>query len=136
MSQYYQVGDQVLWNPGQRTSLLYIAMAEMLAEQVKVPTGITYDFRDQYFLDVPRYVDFVDAVFRWATVTENPVFRAMVDGFLAASLVVVDRAGTAIPSIGDGPEAGEGRRVERKEIPVVVDWFAMRDQFSFRMVGD
>ncbi|MGP3921281.1 DUF6086 family protein [Nonomuraea sp. 10N515B] len=40
MSQYFQVGDQVLWNPSNGVAGLFMRSAEALAPETGLPTGL------------------------------------------------------------------------------------------------
>ncbi|MGW0810428.1 DUF6086 family protein [Nonomuraea sp. NPDC002799] len=40
MSQYFRVGDQVLWNPSTRVAGLFLRSAEALAPETGLPTGL------------------------------------------------------------------------------------------------
>ncbi|WP_406674055.1 DUF6086 family protein [Nonomuraea sp. N2-4H] len=40
VSQYYRVGDDVLWNPSNGVSALFLRTAEALAPETGLPTGL------------------------------------------------------------------------------------------------
>ncbi|GAB2947814.1 DUF6086 family protein [Nonomuraea sp. NPDC052634] len=40
MSRYYRVGDDVLWNPSNGVSALFLRTAEALAPETGLPTGL------------------------------------------------------------------------------------------------
>ncbi|MGC1209965.1 MAG: DUF6086 family protein [Micromonospora sp.] len=99
MSQYFQAGDLVLWNPSNRVAELFVRTSEALAELVDVPTGIGPMRADDYEIDLDVFVGFVDALVAQYLSSSHAILRSLLEGFTATALVMVDRAGRNVPSL-------------------------------------
>ncbi|MGY0002301.1 DUF6086 family protein [Micromonospora sp. I033] len=99
MSQYFQVGDLVLWNPSNRVAELFVRTSEAVAELVDVPTGIGPMRADDYAIDLDVFVGFVDALVAQYLSSSHVILRSLLEGFTATALVMVDRAGRNVPSL-------------------------------------
>ncbi|WP_433651601.1 DUF6086 family protein [Micromonospora zamorensis] len=99
MSQYFQVGDLVLWNPSNRVAALFVRTSEAVAALVEVPTGIGPMRADEYDIDLDAFVGFVDALVVQYMSSSHAILRSLLEGFIATALVLVDRAGRDVPSL-------------------------------------
>ncbi|MBQ1023997.1 DUF6086 family protein [Micromonospora sp. C95] len=99
MSQYFQVGDLVLWNPSNRVAELFVRTSEAVAVLVGVPTGIGPVRADDYEIDLDVFVGFVDALVAQYMSSSHAILRSLLEGFIATALVLVDRAGRDAPSL-------------------------------------
>ncbi|GAB3337742.1 DUF6086 family protein [Micromonospora halotolerans] len=99
MSQYFQAGDLVLWNPSNRVAEWFACTSEALAELVDVPTGIGPMRADDYEIDLDVFVSFVDALVAQYLSSSHAILRSLLEGFTATALVMVDRAGRNVPSL-------------------------------------
>ena len=98
MSQYFRAGDVVL-NPSNRVAELFVRSSEAVAPLVATPTGIGAMHADDYDVDLDVFVGFVDALTAQYLSSSHPILRSLLEGFLATALVLVDRAGRAVPSL-------------------------------------
>jgi hypothetical protein len=99
VSQYFRVGDVVLWNPSNRVAELFVRTSEAVAPLVAAPTGIGAMQADDYEVDLDVFVGFVDALTKQYLSSSHPILRSLLGGFLATTLVLVDRAGRTVPSL-------------------------------------
>ncbi|MET7807041.1 DUF6086 family protein [Micromonospora chersina] len=99
MSQYFQAGDLVLWNPSNRVAELFVRTGNALAELVDRPTGIGPMQADEYDIDLDAFADFVDALVAQYLSSSHTILRSLLEGFTATALVLVDRAGRSVPSL-------------------------------------
>ena len=99
MSQYFQVGDLILWNPSNRVAELFVRTSEAVAPLVAAPTGIDAMHADEYEVDLDAFVGFIDALVKQYVSSSHAILRSLLEGFLATSLVLVDRAGRSVPSL-------------------------------------
>ncbi|MCW3820710.1 DUF6086 family protein [Micromonospora sp. DR5-3] len=99
MSQYFQVGDLVLWNPSNRVAELFVRTSEAVAPLVATPSGIGAMDADEYEVDLDVFVGFVDALVKQYLSSSHAILRSLLEGFLATALVLVDRAGSTVPSL-------------------------------------
>ncbi|MEU4667587.1 DUF6086 family protein [Amycolatopsis sp. NPDC023774] len=103
MSQYFDLGDKTLWNPSNGVGLLFVRSAEAVAPIVELPTGISPKAADEWAIDPPVFTAFVDALADRYQRSTHLILRSMVEGFLATAMVLLDRAGAEIPSLGREP---------------------------------
>ncbi|AEV82323.1 hypothetical protein ACWT_1305 [Actinoplanes sp. SE50] len=99
MSQYFEVGDLVLWNPSNGVARLYARTGEAVAPLVELPTGIGPMIADEYEIDLDVFVAFVDALTGYYLGAQHPILRSLMEGFLATSIVMVQRAGRELPAL-------------------------------------
>jgi Family of unknown function (DUF6086) len=99
VSQYFRVGDLVLWNPSNRVAELFVRTSEAVAPLVARPSGIGAIYADEYEVDLDLFVGFVDALVKQYLSSSHAILRSLLEGFLATALVLVYRAGREVPSL-------------------------------------
>ncbi|AQZ68538.1 unnamed protein product [[Actinomadura] parvosata subsp. kistnae] len=92
MSQYYQVGEHVLWNPSNGVSALFLRTAQALAPETGLPTGLGPMENDECQVDLPVFTAFVGALVDRYERSNHPILHALMEGFIATALVLVQRA--------------------------------------------
>ncbi|MEQ4714753.1 DUF6086 family protein [Nonomuraea sp. B19D2] len=97
MSQYFQVGDQVLWNPSNGVAGLFMRSAEALAPETGLPTGLGPMESDECEVDLATFAAFVSALIRRYERSNHPILRSLMEGFIATALVLVERGGAELP---------------------------------------
>ncbi|MFI7600651.1 DUF6086 family protein [Actinoplanes sp. NPDC049681] len=103
MSQYFQVGDVVLWNPATRVAQLFLRSSEAIAPLVDLPTGISLVMGDEYDIDLDTFTVFVDALVHRYLSSSHPILRSLLEGFTATAIVLVERAGRSVPALTETP---------------------------------
>ncbi|MGP4094263.1 DUF6086 family protein [Nonomuraea sp. KM90] len=106
MSQYFRIGDQVLWNPSNGVARLFMRSAEALAPETGLPTGLGPMESDECEIDLTAFTAFVGALIDRYERTNHPILHSLMDGFIATALVLVERAGAELPP----PGADDGSR--------------------------
>ncbi|GAA2216080.1 DUF6086 family protein [Nonomuraea monospora] len=96
MSQYYQVGEQVLWNPSNGVSALFLRSADALAPETGLPTGLSPMENDECQIDLEVFTAFVSALVERYERTNHPILHALMEGFIATALVLVQRGGAEL----------------------------------------
>ncbi|MGW0194113.1 DUF6086 family protein [Nonomuraea sp. NPDC003201] len=140
MSQYFQVGDQVLWNPSNGVAGLFMRSAEALAPETGLPTGLGPMVSDECEVDLAAFAAFVSALIERYERSNHPILHSLMEGFIATALVLVERGGAKlpVPRANDGgwrdvqvsehsvwPPGGQVRDVER--------WAALSGQHARAM---
>ncbi|MEU0558176.1 DUF6086 family protein [Dactylosporangium sp. NPDC006015] len=111
MSQYFQVGDLVLWNPASTVAKLFARMTEAMVPVAGCPSGVGPDLgRDEYEVDPDAFAAFVDALTARYLATNHPILTAMLEGYLPAALVMVRRSGRDVPALAR-PVARDNRDI-------------------------
>jgi Family of unknown function (DUF6086) len=103
MSQYFQVGTSVLWNPSTGVARLFARQVEAVAPAVDLPTGLGSEAADEYEIDLARFGTFIDALVRRYGTSTHPVLRALIENITAVGIVLVERAGGTVPALTDPP---------------------------------
>lgn len=106
MSQYYDMGDETLWNPSNGASRLFITQVGVYQAELDLPSGIGPMQADECQIDPIVFKDFVDALLAWHRRTSHAVIAALSEGFLVTVLVLAERAGIEVnwqpaDSVGD-----------------------------------
>jgi hypothetical protein len=96
VSQNFQTGDLVLWNPSHRVAELFVRSGQAIASLIDRPTGIGEKRADEYEIDLDLFVGFVDALVEQYLSSSHPILRSLTEGFLAVALVMVERAGRTV----------------------------------------
>ncbi|MBO2461346.1 DUF6086 family protein [Actinomadura violacea] len=104
MSQYFQAGEDVLWNPATAVARLFTDTAEALARLVERPSGLGPMVADECRIDVPAFAAFVDALVRRYARSNHDVLKALMEGFTGTALVLVERAGAVVPALAEMPD--------------------------------
>jgi hypothetical protein len=111
VSQYFRVGDLVLWNPSTAVAQLFARMTEAMVPVAGCPSGVGPDSgQDEYEIDPEAFAAFVDALTVRYLSTSHPVLTAMLAGYLPAAMVLVERSGRAVPALGQ-PIARDNRNL-------------------------
>ncbi|MFE0173288.1 DUF6086 family protein [Streptomyces sp. NPDC059002] len=96
MSQYYDMGDQTLWNPSNGVSRLFSGQVALYEAELALPSGIGPMEADECQIDPTVFKGFVDALLAWHRRTSHAVVIALSEGFVATVLVLAERAGIAV----------------------------------------
>ncbi|MEU8119033.1 DUF6086 family protein [Spirillospora sp. NPDC049024] len=107
MSQYFQNGDDVLWNPATRVAGLFLDTAAAHARMLGVPSGLGPMEADECQVDVPVFAAFTDALVRYYARSSHRILRSLMEGFVATALAVAENAGGPVPAateLADDPD--------------------------------
>jgi hypothetical protein len=96
VSQYYEVGGVTLWNPSNGASSLFLLQVALFEEEVGLPSGIGPMEADEAQVSPASFGAFVSALLAWRARTDHAVVQALSDGFIAACLVLIERAGVEV----------------------------------------
>lgn len=106
MSQYFDVGDETLWNPSNGAARLFLRHVRLYEEELGVPSGFGPMENDECEIDPAVFGAYVDALLDLHDRTRHAVIDALSEGFVATVLVLAERAGVGVrrPAAADGPE--------------------------------
>ncbi|MFD8411030.1 DUF6086 family protein [Streptomyces sp. NPDC059650] len=133
MSQYYDVGDQTLWNPSNGASRLFMSQVRVYQAELGLPSGIGPMRGDECQIDPLVFKAFVDALLAWHRRTSHAVMAALSEGFVATVLVLAERAGIEVKWQPAGfAEVGDLKDVQVPTAPDSSDgaWAAALQQKS------
>lgn len=108
MSQYFDLGEETLWNPSNGASRLFQRQVALFEEELALPSGIAPMEMDECQIDPVVFGTFVDALLARHRRTSHAIIIALSEGFTATALVLAERAGitidwTGIGTAPDGP---------------------------------
>ncbi|MEU6108672.1 DUF6086 family protein [Streptomyces albidoflavus] len=117
MSQYYDVGDETLWNPSIGASRLFLAQVRLHEDELGMASGLGPMDMDECKIEVGAFREYTEALVARHLRTGHRVILALSEGFVATVLVLARRAGIepdalraeapTPPDQGDGGAARE-----------------------------
>ncbi|MFJ8233533.1 DUF6086 family protein [Streptomyces sp. NPDC094448] len=124
MSQYFNMGDETVWNPSNGVSQLFMSQVDVFCGILGVPSGISPMHSDECEIDPRDFKVFVDALLNWNRRTKNVVATALSEGFVITALALAERAGIEVnrPSIEAVPDDAS----QPVRVYVVVEGFGQR----------
>ncbi|MEU2539563.1 DUF6086 family protein [Streptomyces iakyrus] len=96
MSQYFDLGEETLWNPSNGASRLFQRQVEVFESELGLPSGIGPMVNDECQIDPVVFETFVDALVAQHGRTSHAIMLALSEGFTATVLVLAERAGITI----------------------------------------
>lgn len=93
MSQFYDLGDETLWNPSNGASRLFLRQVRLFEEELELPSGLGPMEMDECAIDPVAFAAFVEALLDRHRRTGHAVVLALSEGFTATVLVLAERAG-------------------------------------------
>ncbi|MEU5888087.1 DUF6086 family protein [Streptomyces sp. NPDC047461] len=106
MSQYFDVGDETLWNPSNGAARLFLRHVRLYEQELGVASGFGPMENDECKIDPAVFGAFVDALLERHDRTRHAVVDALSEGFVATVLVLAERARVEVrrPAGGSGLE--------------------------------
>ncbi|ROP46278.1 hypothetical protein EDD94_5933 [Streptomyces sp. PanSC9] len=131
MSQYFDIGDETLWNPSDGAAQLFLRQVAVFEAELGLPSGLGRMENDECQVDPVAFGVFTNSLLARHRRTGHSVLLALSEGFVATVLVLAGRAGVPVDWAGleavpdgplgtsrsrhvrgcpDRPRAGRGRR--------------------------
>ncbi|MGW7363705.1 DUF6086 family protein [Streptomyces sp. NPDC054841] len=110
MSQYFDMGDETLWNPSNGASRLFLRHVAVFEEELGLPSGIGPMVADECQVDPAAFEIFVNALLAEHRRTRHRVMLALSDGFVATMVVLAERARVNVRWTPPDTAPGEGLR--------------------------
>ncbi|MGW3769590.1 DUF6086 family protein [Actinomadura verrucosospora] len=106
MSQFFQIGERVLWNPATGVAQVFLRAAESFATLTDLPTGLGPMEADECEIDIDVFSAFVDTLIDRYTRSNHVILRSLMQGFTATAIVLVTRGGGHLPALqsSDNPD--------------------------------
>ncbi|MGA5426211.1 DUF6086 family protein [Streptomyces koyangensis] len=93
MSQYYDVGDETLWNPSIGASRLFLAQVRLHEDELGMASGLGPMDMDECKIETGAFREYTEALVARHLRTGHRVILALSEGFVATVLVLARRAG-------------------------------------------
>ena len=98
MSQYFQAGGRILWNPSTAVSRVFLNAAESFAGLVGRPSGLGPMLADECEIDLQTFAGFTDSLISEYTHSNHVILRSLMEGYLATAIALVQRGGGQLPA--------------------------------------
>ncbi|MFE9055734.1 hypothetical protein CJI59_08255 [Streptomyces sp. Alain-F2R5] len=121
MSQYFDMGDETLWNPSNGAARLFLRHVALYEAELGVPSGIGEMVNDECQVDPGAYEAFVNRLLEWHHDTAHAVIHGLSRGFVATALALAHRAGIEVGS-PDTADGLEGRTDVQVPLPDRSHW--------------
>ncbi|TMR89706.1 DUF6086 family protein [Nonomuraea basaltis] len=99
MSQYFQIEDNVLWNPATGVSRVFVRTAESLSLLVDLPSGLGPMCADECEIDIEAFALFIDTLASRYARSNHVILRSLMEGFIATGMALVERGGGELPGV-------------------------------------
>ncbi|MER7753880.1 DUF6086 family protein [Kitasatospora sp. NPDC097643] len=96
MSQYYDVGEETLWNPSNGASRLFLRQVAVFEEEFGLPSGIGPMESDECQVDPAALEVFANSLLARHRETQHAIVRALTEGFVITVLALAERAGVEV----------------------------------------
>ncbi|MBL1103693.1 hypothetical protein JK361_03590 [Streptomyces sp. 5-8] len=108
MSQYFEIGDETLWNPSNGAARLFLRQVEVFEAELELPSGLGPMRNDECKIEPAVFAVFVHALLARHRRTGHTVVLALSEGFVATVVALAQRAGIDIDwdrleAVPDGP---------------------------------
>ncbi|RDI63524.1 DUF6086 family protein [Nocardia pseudobrasiliensis] len=133
MSQYFNAGDKMVWNsPGVLDGPLFATMAELLADQLGVPSGLSGMINDECDIDVAAFETFVNTILDRDYRTGSWFWHNLMPGYILTAWMLLERSGGTIREPNyDHEQFPERRRrwwaqwIERRDEAIESHWSSL-----------
>ncbi|GAA4063156.1 DUF6086 family protein [Streptomyces shaanxiensis] len=133
MSQYFDIGDETLWNPSNGAARLFLRYVRLYEEELGVPSGFGPMENDECKIDPAAFETFVNTLLRWHDSSSHHVIDALSRGFTATVLVLAERA--RIEVRWPEPSGYEGRSDVQVPMPGHEAWWATLREWAGALSG-
>jgi hypothetical protein len=117
MSQYFDIGDETLWNPSNGTSRMFRRQVAVFEAELGLPSGIGPMENDECQISPEALETFVNALLAKHRRTSHAILLALSEGFTATVLVLAERSGIKVDWARH--EATPEARLEEVQVSVV-----------------
>ncbi|MGW5094671.1 DUF6086 family protein [Streptomyces nodosus] len=106
MSQYFDRGDETLWNPSNGASRLFRRQVAVFEAELELSSGIGPMQNDECQIDPATFEIFVNALLAQRRRTSHAILLALSEGFTATVLALAERAGITVDwaQLGSAPD--------------------------------
>ncbi|MFF4371307.1 DUF6086 family protein [Streptomyces sp. NPDC001594] len=105
MSQYFDIGDETLWNPSNGASRMFQRQVAVFEAELELPSGIGPMENDECQISPDAFAVFVDALLARHRGSGHAIWLALSEGFIATVLVLAKRAAITVDWTGHGTSA-------------------------------
>ncbi|MFD6888104.1 DUF6086 family protein [Streptomyces sp. NPDC059957] len=106
MSQYFDLGDETLWNPSNGASRMFQRQIAVFEAELELPSGIGPMENDECQITPDTFETFVNALLTQHRKSNHTIWLALSEGFTATVLVLAERAAVKVDwaRLGAAPE--------------------------------
>ncbi|MFD8025759.1 DUF6086 family protein [Streptomyces lavendulae] len=93
MSQYFDLGDETLWNPSNGASRMFMRQVAVFEAELELRSGIGPMENDECQISPEIFETFINALLAKHRRTSHAIWLALSEGFVGTALVLAERAG-------------------------------------------
>ncbi|MEV6560993.1 DUF6086 family protein [Nocardia sp. NPDC051756] len=101
MGYVFVIDDETIWSPSLRVGDLYVRMLQDVGSVLAVPTGLSAAASDLWNIDIDAFETLVKLMYETYFGTGHQVFKVLIEGVLAPSVVILERGGKKISPATD-----------------------------------
>ena len=98
MSQYFQAGGRILWNPATAVSQIFLDAVESFTGVSGHPSRVGPMLADECEIDLRTFAAFTDSLISQYARSNHLVLQSLTQGFLATAMALVERGGSELPA--------------------------------------
>ncbi|MCP2342064.1 DUF6086 family protein [Actinomadura rupiterrae] len=118
MSQYFQTGGRVLWNPATGVARVFLRAAESFATLIGLSSGLGPMQEDECEIGIEAFSAFTDALICCYARSNHVILRSLMEGFTATAIVLVDRSGRRLPALQSTEDPSIAMLIELSRVHV------------------
>ncbi|MGZ5415491.1 MAG: DUF6086 family protein [Aeromicrobium sp.] len=96
MSQQYICDNEVLWNPSNGASRVFLGQVRLFEDELSTASGLGPMEADECRIDAEQFAAFAQALLSYSQTTNHQVLHTLMDGVVVTVLALVERAGLAV----------------------------------------
>lgn len=101
MGYVFEIDHETVWSPSLRVGDLYVRMLQDVGAVLGVPTGLSAIASDLWVIDIDIFEALVKLMYEAYFGSGHQVFKGLIGGVLAPSVVILERGGKNISPVTD-----------------------------------
>ncbi|MFJ4871267.1 DUF6086 family protein [Streptomyces sp. NPDC088757] len=99
VSCFFRVDDQDVWNPSNSVARIFLSTARGISEEFTLPSGLGKIINDECEVNGDEFSAFATELLVRYERSNNKPLKELLEGVIAISLVMLDRAGRDVGTI-------------------------------------
>jgi hypothetical protein len=99
VSDIFAVEDETVWSPSLSVGRIYVGTVAAMGQSIGVSTGLVAEAEDMYDIHVQQFPAFIYEL-GFGSTAKHEVYCSLVRGFVAVSLVMMERGGIGEDVLG------------------------------------
>jgi hypothetical protein len=100
MSCFFRIGNNDVWNPSNLVAKVFVEQVATLSHLTHMDSGVGAIVDDECEIDCIKFSDFTISLLGKYNSTNNTALKSLFEGALIICLILLERAGTQIQTLG------------------------------------